>query len=159
MKGRKPTPAALKVLAGNPGRRPIPNEPESAPLPSDDQPPEWLHDYAKDFYRDILDVVTGMGVATEADRLGIITLAQSLAEVKIANENMNKFGRVIKNSKGGAERNPYAVHAVQFIAFVRQFITEYGMTPCSRAKLTAKATDESNPLADFLNRKKSSTSG
>ena len=146
-------------MLANPGRRPIPNEPESPPLAADNQPPEWLHDYAKEFYRDILSVVTGMGVATEADRLGIVTLSQSLAEVKIANENMNRDGRVIINSIGGADKNPYAINVAQFIGFVRQFIMEYGMTPCSRARLVAKATEESNPLADFLNRKKSSTGG
>ena len=117
------------------------------------RPPDWLHDDAKAFYADVVKTLVQMGVATEADRLGIVALAQSLCEVKIAHEQMNKIGRLVKNSKGGAERNPYAIHSVQFLAFVRQFITEYGMTPCSRARLVAKATDGGeNPLANFLNR-------
>jgi P27 family predicted phage terminase small subunit len=151
MKGRKPTPNNLKLLAGNPGKRAIEAEPESPLLPSDDEPPAWLHDDAKQFYREILQTLSTMRVATEADRLGIIALAQSLAEVKIAHEQMNKYGRVIKDKSGGATRNPYAVHAAQFIAFVRQFITEYGLTPCSRARLIAKAEGgEEDPFTKYL---------
>lgn len=139
MKGRKPTPPNLKLLAGNPGRRPLQDVPESPALQANDAPPEWLHPDAQDFYREIVNITTGMKVATAADRFGMIALAQALAEVKIAHENMNRFGRVIKDKSGGAQRNPYSVHAAQFIAFVRQFITEYGMTPCSRARLIARA--------------------
>jgi P27 family predicted phage terminase small subunit len=150
MKGRKPTPPPLKLLAGNPGKRAIDDVPESPLLEAGDEPPDWLHDDAKEFYREITGLVTSMRVGTEADRLGMVALAQALAEVKIAHENMNKFGRVIKG-KSGPERNPYAIHAAQFIGFVRQFITEYGMTPCSRARLTAKAEGgESDPLQKYL---------
>jgi P27 family predicted phage terminase small subunit len=153
MKGRKPTPPNLKVLAGNPGRRPVPETPESPLLENNDPPPAWLHPYAQEFYTEIITITSGMRVATEADRLGITALAQSLAEVKIAHERMNEEGRVLMDLKGNPHRNPYAVHAAQFIAFVRQFITEYGMTPCSRARLISKAEGEENPLAAFLNRK------
>lgn len=154
MKGRKPTPPNLKVLSGNPGKRPLPDVPDSPLLNPDDAPPAWLHPYAQEFYQEILRITSGMRVATEADRLGITALAQSLAEVKIAHERMNEEGRVLMDLKGNVQRNPYAVHAAQFIAFVRQFITEYGMTPCSRARLISKAEGEESPLAAFLNRKK-----
>lgn len=139
MKGRKPTPTPLKLLAGNPGKRAVEDTPESPPLPPEDEPPPWLHEDAKEFYREIASIVSGMRVGTEADRFGMVALAQALAEVKIAHEQMNKYGRVIKDKSGGAQRNPYAVHSAQYLQFVRQFITEYGMTPCSRARLIAKA--------------------
>lgn len=142
MKGRKPTPPSLKLLSGNPGKRTIQDTPESPLLSEHDAPPEWLHDDAKAFYREVTSLLTGMRVATEADKLGIIALSQALAEVKIAHQEMNKYGRVVKSKNGGAERNPYAIHSAQFLAFVRQFITEYGMTPCSRARLIAKASDD-----------------
>jgi P27 family predicted phage terminase small subunit len=151
MKGRKPTPPPLKLLNGNPGKRPIEQEPESPLLPADDSPPEWLHPDAQGFYREIVGLVNSMKVGTEADRLGIVALAQSLAEVKIAHEQMNRYGRVIKDKSGGATRNPYAVHAAQFIGFVRQFITEYGLTPCSRARLIAKAEGgEEDPFSKYM---------
>ena len=150
MKGRKPTPASLKLLNGNPGRRPVNEEPESPRIEADDPPPTWLHEDAQAFYRDVVQILSDMGIATVADRLAIIGLAQALAEVKIAHEAMNKFGRVIKDKSGGAQRNPYAVLSAQFLAFVRQFITEFGMTPCSRARLTAKAAGEEDPFDAFL---------
>lgn len=153
MKGRKPTPASLKLLNGNPGRRPVNEEPETPALLPDDQPPAWLHEDAQAFYREVVGILTDMGIAQVADRLAISALAQSLAEVKIAHEAMNKFGRVIKDKSGGAQRNPYAVHSAQFLAFVRQFITEFGMTPCSRARLTAKAQGEEDPFEQFLKKK------
>jgi P27 family predicted phage terminase small subunit len=153
MKGRKPTPTNLKLLAGNPGRRPLDDEPVSPALTLDDEPPSWLHDYGKEFYRDVVKTLVDMGVGTQADRLGIAALAQALAEVRFSTEKMNEFGRVIKNAKGGAERNPYAVHNVQYLSFVRQFVMEYGLTPCARARLTLKATGEKDDsLASFLNR-------
>lgn len=154
MKGRKPTPPNLKLLAGNPGKRPVQETPDSPPISADDAPPGWLHPDAQAFYKEIAAITSGMKVATEADRFGMVALAQALAEVKIAHEAMNAEGRVVPTGNGGVTRNPYAVHAAQFIAFVRQFITEYGMTPCSRARLIAKAEGEENPLAAFLNKKK-----
>lgn len=155
MKGRKPTPPSLKLLAGNPGKRPMPDTPDSPLLSDIDEPPDWLHDDAKGFYREVVKLLTGMRVATEADKLGIVALSQALAEVKIAHKEMNKYGRVIKSKGGGAERNPYAIHSAQFLGFVRQFITEYGMTPCSRARLIAKASEgEEDAFSKYMSGKK-----
>src|SRR4051812_32697332 len=50
MQGRKPTPAALKLIQGNPGKRPIRQEPqpERGDLP---EPPEFLAEDAKAEWR------------------------------------------------------------------------------------------------------------
>ncbi|KAE8761248.1 hypothetical protein FSO04_04420 [Paraburkholderia madseniana] len=45
MRGRKPVPTALKLVRGNPGKRPIP-EMEAHPSP-DVQMPDWLSPKAK----------------------------------------------------------------------------------------------------------------
>ena len=52
MRGRKPTPTALKVLHGNPGKRKLPvNEP--SPREGTADPPEWLEPEAQETWRNI----------------------------------------------------------------------------------------------------------
>jgi hypothetical protein len=43
-----PVPFPLKVLRGNPGKRPLPNEPQPARPPTCPEPPAFLAGYAAD---------------------------------------------------------------------------------------------------------------
>ncbi len=61
--GTKPKPTALKLLEGNPGKRPLPmNEPK--PAPTAPKCPSWLHKDAKKEWKRI---------STELERLGLLT--------------------------------------------------------------------------------------
>lgn len=64
-RGRKPKPTALKILQGNPGKRPLPrNEPK--PHGKAEQP-DWLTAGGRSVWEQYAPVVEGMGLLTDAD--------------------------------------------------------------------------------------------
>jgi phage terminase small subunit len=63
VRGRKPKPTHLKVLSGNPGRRPLP-ESEPKPQPVAPPCPDWLPEEARAKWDEL---------APELERLGLLT--------------------------------------------------------------------------------------
>src|SRR5687768_3708732 len=66
-RGRKPKPTLLKILDGNPGKRPInesePNAPDGVP-----DCPDWLDDEAKAEWARVIPELREMGLLSRADR-------------------------------------------------------------------------------------------
>jgi P27 family predicted phage terminase small subunit len=65
MRGRKPTPTAMKIANGNPGRRPL-NMHEPCPTGLIAKP-EWVNGETLEVWRHIVPLLEGMGVMTAAD--------------------------------------------------------------------------------------------
>ena len=65
-RGRKPKPTALKLLEGNPGKRPI-NEHEPVPPKGTVKCPTWLEPEAKKEWKRLAPSLEAMGVLTQAD--------------------------------------------------------------------------------------------
>jgi len=65
-RGRKPKPTALKVLEGNPGKRPL-NENEPVPPKGSIKCPTWLLPEAKKEWKRLAPPLEAMGVLTIAD--------------------------------------------------------------------------------------------
>ena len=66
IRGRKPKPTALKLLEGNPGKRPI-NEHEPIPPKGTVKCPTWLEPEAKKERKRLAPSLEAMGVLTQAD--------------------------------------------------------------------------------------------
>ena len=66
MRGRKPKPTVLKLLDGNPGKRPLNDREPTAPqgIP---EPPNWLDDEARAEWFRTVKVLADMGVMSLAD--------------------------------------------------------------------------------------------
>jgi phage terminase small subunit len=67
MTGRKPKPNNLKVVAGNPGKRPI-NEQEPVYSEGDTAPPDWLCDEAAAIWRRLSANLDANGLLTQVNR-------------------------------------------------------------------------------------------
>jgi phage terminase small subunit len=66
MAGRPPKPTRLKILNGNPGKRPL-NAAEPQPARGVPSCPAWLDDYAKEKWAELAELLHGLGVLTLAD--------------------------------------------------------------------------------------------
>ncbi len=86
------------------------------------------------------------GVLTEVDDLALVGLCQSWAEYLEATEQVRKTGMLVKAPSGYPILNPYVVLANQALKRVKAFLTEFGMTPSSRSRVSAekKAENEGN---------------
>jgi len=144
MKGRKPTPTALRLLRGNPRKHPVnAKEPKPASL-ENLEPPEWLDDAAKIEWRRIAPMLARLGVLTETDADALCAYCESFTTWKIATKRIRQFGMVVKVGKGGIEIpviSPYVKIAHHAMAQMKSFLTEFGMTPSSRARIHTAAPD------------------
>ena len=80
--GPPPKPTHLKLIDGNPGKRPLnENEPKPAPAAaSASHPPYWLSARAKNFWRKYGPILKRIGLLTEADIPAFILLAEAFAD-------------------------------------------------------------------------------
>jgi phage terminase small subunit len=67
MRGRKPTPTALKLVAGNPGKRPL-NRHEPKPVTAIPTCPAHLMPTAKTEWKRLARYLHDLGVISELDR-------------------------------------------------------------------------------------------
>jgi P27 family predicted phage terminase small subunit len=138
MKGRKPTPTALRLLRGNPRKHPV-NLLEPNPAPLDPlAAPAWLDPAARQEWDRVAPMLGRLGVLTETDADALAAYCESWVTWKQATERMRKFGLVVKRSAAEGDLpviSPYVKIAHHAMAQMRAFLVEFGMTPSSRARI------------------------
>ena len=94
-RGRKPTPTAIKVLEGNPGKRPLyANEPR--PKKKAPRCPSWLEEEAKKEWKRLAKQMEQLGILTEIDMAAFAGYCQAYARWKEAEEFISKHGTIVK---------------------------------------------------------------
>jgi P27 family predicted phage terminase small subunit len=161
MRGRPAKPTKLKILAGNPGKRRLPDK-EPQPRAVAPTMPAWLSAEAKQEWRRIVPELQALGLLTIVDRVALASYCQAWAELVIATQLVTKEGRLITinlfNRAGEFAGTKQVLHpAVKMqrdaFARVKAFIGEFGLTPASRTKVRGdKASDgPADPFEAFLN--------
>lgn len=112
--GRPPKPTALKILAGNPGKRPLPKHEPKPKGPG--TRPLWLRAGAVKVWDEYAPILLGMGLLTEAD-----------AEM---------FG-VWCSLAALFRKNPASVPASK-IARMDALSQRFGLDPSSRSRMSVK---------------------
>ena len=79
-RGRKPKPTVLKILEGNPGKRPI-NENEPIPPKGTVKCPTWLEPEAKKEWKRLAPSLEAMGVLTQADLTAFAGYCQAFSRM------------------------------------------------------------------------------
>src|SRR3990167_9530086 len=81
--GRKPKPTRLKVLEGNPGKRPLPaDEPEPRMLSI--ECPEMLQGEARVEWERLAPELSALGLLTTVDRAGLVAYCQAWGRLVMA---------------------------------------------------------------------------
>jgi P27 family predicted phage terminase small subunit len=125
----------LKVLDGNPGKRPL-NEQE--PVPPDGLPecPDWLCDEAKAEWQRIVPELDAMGLLSRVDRPALAAYCTGWSRWVEAELQVKKFGAIVKSpEKGFPMKSPYLSIADQAMEAMRKFMVEFGLTPSSRSRI------------------------
>lgn len=94
-RGRKPKPTALKVLEGNPGKRPL-NKNEPQPERKAPRCPSWLEPEAKKEWKRMAKTLETIGVLTQVDKAAFAGYCQAYARWKEAEEFLSKHGTIFK---------------------------------------------------------------
>lgn len=135
MAGRKPKPTHLKIIAGNPGKKPL-NKNE--PKPEVDihlKPPTRLKNKARLEWTRIAPVLSAAGLLTKADRNALALYCDQYAIYVDAMEKVNKVGSVIKGPNGIPVQSPFFRVANKATTNMAKMLVEFGMTPSSRSRV------------------------
>jgi|SRR5579872_39044 len=139
MKGRKPKPTTIRILEGNPGKRPL-NAQEPMPAEGIPECPEFLDDEAKAEWFRTATVLHDARLLTLADRSALAAYCTAYSRWIHAEQQVRKYGAIVKSpDKGFPLKSPYLTIAEQSLETMRKFMIEFGLTPSSRSRLRVPA--------------------
>lgn len=157
--GRKPKPTHLKLVTGNPGKRPMPKA-EAKVVPALPSPPPHLADEAKVEWGRVSEDLFKVGLLSHIDRAALAAYCQAYgrwvqaerAIAEMAKRDQLTGGLMIKTTNGNAIQNPLVGTANKAAADMVRFAAEFGMTPSARSRINAEPTsqDGREPAATYF---------
>lgn len=156
MRGRKPIPTSLKVLAGNPGKRPLPtNEPEYDCLepttPEELNDPRWAT--AKAEWERVVPELERAGVLKRVDRAAIVFYCVLYQMAFEAMMGIRDHGTFTRTPAGYLMLNPHFKVLNNTFDKIKSLWSEFGLTPSSRTRIAADLPAEDyDPVEEFRRR-------
>lgn len=137
MAGRRPKPTKLKILAGNPGKRKLPeNEPQ--PETGKPDPPVFLCPFARTEWDRITGELEAIGLLTKMDAAALEAYCVVYGRWAEAESVLKTKGLLVKDTSGNIKPSPMLSIANQCLSLMHKYLTEFGMTPSSRARVRGK---------------------
>lgn len=146
---RNNTPTAIKMLTGNPGKRPL-NLREPQPEIADLTPPDDLDDAGRQAWERNAPILQRMGVFTEADRETLMLYCDAYSQWRRSVVTLRKIAPVNEKYRS------VAVTVEKARDQMRYLLTEMGMSPASRSRLSvAPKAEDVDPMEALLSGKAS----
>lgn len=149
MQGRKPKPTAIKILAGNPGKRAL-NHAEPKPRVVLPRPPEHLSDEEKAKWKLTVKELYPLGLITTIDKDALAMYCVIFVRWLKAEKMVREKGEIIKTAAGNIIQNPYLSIANRALEQLNKLGAEFGMTPSSRSRVKADMADPDQELERML---------
>ena len=146
MRGGKPIPTHLKIVAGNPGKRPL-NQNEPKPAGNLDTAPEWLTEAQQACWRYAIEhAPSGLLKRLDSAALVVWVVAEDLH--RQATEKLARSGLVIKTPlTGHPMQSPYLGIVNRQALIMMKAAAELGFTPSSRTRIHVESAPSSNKFA------------
>src|SRR6185312_26534 len=142
MRGRRPKPSRIKILAGNPGKRPMnTNEPRPEPMVPDC--PAELGPTARQEWERLATELGKLRILTALDRAALAAYCNAYGLWAEATEAIQKYGTMVKSPTGYPIQSPYVSIANRQAEIMMRIASEFGFTPASRSRISAPAEDRS----------------
>jgi P27 family predicted phage terminase small subunit len=90
-----------------------------------------------------------LGLLTEIDRTALALYCQAWARWVEAEEEVRKLGAIVKSPSGYPIQNPYLAVANRAMRDLRAMLTEFGMTPSSRSRVSVEQAEEGDDFFGF----------
>ena len=155
-RGPKPQPTALKILNGNPGKRPLP---ENEPTPKVALPrcPKRMSADGRRLWNAIGKRLENCGILTDVDAQAFELLIDAYVEYCEASAKVSQSGPVWLE-KGDSKipkfaYSPYWVQMNRAGKRLHAMLREFGMTPSARSAVKSAApivTPDENPAVKYF---------
>lgn len=132
MANKKPT--NLKILEGNPGKRPLP-ENEIKPKEVLPKCPVWLNKEAKKKFKQLSKIFYTLGLLTEIDIDMLVMYCQDYAIYKECQIKIKNEGLFVKDKDYNLRKNKYLMILNQVAPRMVTYMSKFGMSPSDRAGL------------------------
>ena len=139
-RGPIPKPTVIEIMEGRPGHRPV-NWREPQPRAVAPRCPDYLDARAKKEWRRLVPILQRMRVLTEADGIALGNLCQTYSTMLKAQEKLNELGILYKSPSGYVMQSPLLNIVSACVDTLNKLSREFGLTPASRSRLTAKPDD------------------
>lgn len=151
MRGAKPKPTHLKLLAGNPGKRPL-NRNEPKPQGDLHDAPDWLTDEQKAGWTYAIENAPA-GLMKRLDRSALTAFVVAEDLHRQASVAVGKFGLITKSpSKGEPMQNPYLPIINRQAQIMLKAAAELGFTPSSRSRVEIVGGETEDPAEAYFSR-------
>ncbi len=146
-RGRKPKPPKLRVVDGNPGKRPARHSPEAPTgCPAC---PSWLASAAKTEWKRVSPLLLKAGTLATTDLAVLACYCQTWADWQAAVKVVIKSGQTY-GAGDLVKRHPAVGIADAAAKQLRLLASELGLTALSRMRLDVGAEPERDELEDYL---------
>ena len=158
--GPKPKSTAAKKMGGNPGKRPLnADEPVMPVPPKAPKPPAYLNTAGKKEWKRVAPILLQAGILTTGDLSALEAYCIQYGALVEAQKALKKNGGIMETSKDEKGKvltlGVHPMFDVQQKALVqmRQFMSEFGLTPSSRSRIKVAAPKQTDDFGDFLSGK------
>lgn len=149
MRGRKPLPTHLKLIAGT-AKKARMNAHEPKPATARPAPPPELSDDARAEWDRVVEELFRLGIVTNLDRGILAAYCQSHGRWMQAERTLAKMAKMddstgalmIKTQGGNTIQNPIVGIANKAMADMARYAAELGLTPSSRGRVQARPPDD-----------------
>lgn len=147
----KKKPDHLKIMSGT--AQPCRMNPDApAANPGIALAPDWLSARSADIFSQLSGILDGMGIASPDDQHALAMLASRLEEVELMTAAIEDGGRVYEQKdENGNVRMRRAAPEVglrnEAMRHAQSLLAEFGLTPATRAKVSAGKPAEKNPFS------------
>lgn len=162
MSGPPKTPTHLRLVRGNPSKRPI-NKNEPQPPKGVPPVPKHFDKQGKYWFKRMADELDAIGVMSQLDARALELLVEAYTEYRHHCDTLEREGYTYavysdEEPDEGKEReirmikaHPAAMMKADAWKRLRAMLAEFGMTPSSRSKVSKDKPDDDDLLSQFLN--------
>jgi P27 family predicted phage terminase small subunit len=148
--GRKRKPAAQRIAEGNPGHRPIPDEPD---FPGQPKMPDFLDKGARKEWRRIIAALADLDLLKATDTAVLAMYCVAYSRWQTSEEQLTKEGTVITvtGSKGQNKliKNPTLTISGEAMRQVASLGALLGFNPSDRSKVAAPPKNAKDSFSDL----------
>lgn len=150
----KPTPTALRLIKGNPGKRAL-NKSEPQPKKGAPKCPAHLDTKAKTAWKKLCERLDEMGVLTLADEYALEVLVSIYARIRdlqraVKNYGSTTYTTISTQGETVVKAYPEVSQLEKAESLFRSYLTEFGLTPSARTKIqTGEKEDKDDPLLKY----------
>ena len=151
MRGRKPKPSRLKLIQGNPGKRPL-NPREPRPEVRIPTCPAHLNPSGKAEWKRLAGEMHRLGILTDLDRAALSAYCQAYGRWVEAEKKLKETPLLIKLPSGYIQPSPWLAIANKQLELMHKYLGDLGLSPVSRTRVSTTTPPGPKPWEFGLTR-------